>query len=564
MMDIIIIGGGTAGVVLASRLHERKPELSILLLEAGPDVTGHPHVAIPAEAVSLHFSDLDWKYMTTPQKHLNGKPRYNCAIKGLSGGTIINTGGWIRGDALDYDEWAREVGDERWSYKGLLPYFRRTESHFDADADRTQHGFDGPIVTASVRSSGREFPLKNKVLKLRSHLGLQQIPDANSGKPQGIANLVENWKNGKRQIASVAYPLEGVKVLTNALVRRVIIEDRVAIGVELANGEKHMIRLGGQVVVSAGAYRSPQVLQLSGIGDPAQLLQHGITTTVDLPQVGTNLHDHMMLFRYWKLREPDKGYALGSPLFGGPHYEKGGPVDWLVTTPISTEPLRAAIEKDEGGGQVRDDHALLKGPRSHLELLLLYAAYGSDAQGLQIPMDGKSIMTYHMGCLPTSRGSITLSSNDPAAPPVIDPNYYATEVDKHVMRTGFRMVSQVLLNTYEGQELVAEEHIPLGLAGGLEISDEQIDERIKLGGSTVFHPGGSAAMGKVVDSSLKVYGVRNLRVVDASVVNVHSKFALSLIRLTVFQIPQPIASHYQAIVYAIAEQAVDIILSQEF
>jgi choline dehydrogenase-like flavoprotein len=518
MTDIIIIGGGTAGVVLASRLHQRKPELSILLLEAGSDVTGHPHIAIPAEAAFLHFSDLDWKYMTTPQKHLNGSPRYNCAIKGLSGGSVINTGGWIRGDALDYDEWARDVGDERWSYRGLLPYFQRSERHFDVDADHTQHGFDGPITTASVRSSGRNFPLRDKVLKIWSHLGLQQIPDANNGQPQGIANLVENWKDGKRQIASDAYPLHGVKVVTNTLVRRVIVEDGIAVGVELAHGEKHMVKQGGQVVVSAGAYRTPQVLQLSGIGDPTQLSQHGITTLVNLPQVGSNLHDHMMLFRYWKLRDPEKGYALGSPLFGGPHYDKGGPLDWIVTAPISKGPLKSALEKDEGVGHVPDNHSLLKGPRSHLEMLLLYAAYGSETQGLQIPVDGKSIMTYHMGCLPTSRGWITLSSNDPADSPVIDPNYYATEVDKHVMRVGFRMISQVILNTPEGNELISEEHIPPGLSGGLDISDEQIDERVKLGGSTVFHPGGTAAMGKVVDGSLKVHGVKNLRVVDASVV----------------------------------------------
>ncbi|KAF2686083.1 GMC oxidoreductase [Lentithecium fluviatile CBS 122367] len=546
MADVIIVGGGTAGCVIASRLHQRKPSLSITLLEAGPDPKNHAHVKNPAEAALLHFSDLDWKYFTAPQKHLDGKPRYNCAIKGLGGGTVINTGGWIRGDALDYDGWAREVNDRRWSYDGLLPYFKRSEKHFDADADPSQHGFDGPMHTASVSASGRKFPLRDIVLELWKHTGVDQIPDANNGHPQGITELVENWRDGKRQIASDVYPLDGVDVRTDTLVKRISINShKVAEGVELANGEKLVVKPGGQVILTAGAYRTPQLLMLSGIGEPSHLSQHGIRPIVELPEVGKNLHDHLMLFRYWKLRHPESGLALGSPDFSGPNYEKGGPVDWLVTTPIPAEPLKRAIEKDEG--PIPEDHALLRGPRSHLEMNLLYAVFASETVGLNIPLDGSSIMTYYMGCLPTSRGSITLSSDDPTAQPVIDPNYYATETDKHVMREGFRMHTRLMLETPEGKDLVQREHTPPGFPSlDADATDEEIDARIKLGGSTVFHPGGTATMGKVVDASLNVYGVKNLRVADASV------------------IPQPLASHYQMIVYAIAEQAVDIILSENF
>lgn len=520
MADIIIVGAGIGGVVLASRLHERKPELSITLIEAGPNVTSDtPHVANPAEAGSLHFSDLDYKYFTTPQKHLGDAPKYNCAIKGVSGGTVINTGGWIRGDKADYDEWAKEVGDDRWSYDGLLPYFKRSEKHFDPNGDATQHGFDGPVVTASVTSSGRQFPLRTPVLNLWKNLNLPHIPDANNGHPQGIADLVENWNDGKRQLVSETYPLAGITVLPNTPVHRITFDaSKTATGVELANGEKLTVKQGGQVVVAAGAYNTPKLLQLSGLGPAATLAQHNIPTVADLP-VGTGLFDHLMLFRYWKLRHPELGLALGSPSFGGPNYEKGGPVDWLVTTSIPAAPYKAALEKDAGGAAIPDTHALLQN-RSHLEMNLLYAAIGAETQGLNVPLDGSSIMTFCMGCLPTSRGAVMLRSSDPADAPLIDPAYYATEADRHVLREGFRMQTRLMLDTAEGKELVVEEHTPAGHeVAGLDAADELIDKRIALGGSTVFHPGGTAAMGRVVDGGLKVYGVEGLRVVDASVVS---------------------------------------------
>ncbi|KAF1939276.1 putative glucose dehydrogenase [Clathrospora elynae] len=546
MADVIIVGGGLAGTVVASRLHQRKPALTIVLIEAGPDPTGHAHVDNPAEASLLHFSDLDYQYFTTPQQNLDGKSKYNCGAKSLGGGSVINNGGWIRGDAHDYDDWARDVGDARWSYEGLLPYFKRSEKHFDSGAEPLQHGFDGPVHTASVSSTGRRYPLRDTTLNLWSQLDLPHIHDLNDGRPQGISDLVENWRDGKRQIAPSMYPLEGVRVLTETLVRRVIMDEKkTTTGVELDTGETINLKEGGQVVISAGAYRTPQVLMLSGIGDATQLSQHGIPLTVDLPHVGQNLHDHLMVHRYWKLRHPEKGLAIGSPLFSGPNYGKGGPIDFLVRAPIPAEPLKAAIERDDG--PVSDDHPLLNGPRTHLEMLLLYVVFGTEDQGLTIPLDGRSVTTMFMGCLPTSRGSVTLASTDPADHPVIDPNYYATEMDRHVMREGWRMQSRVIFETQEGREMFEREHTPPGFPVlGTDASDEQIDARIRMAGSTVYHPAGTSAMGSVVDGSLRVFGTQGLRVVDAGV------------------IPKPLAAHYQAPVYAIAEQAVDIILDECF
>ncbi|KAI4170017.1 MAG: hypothetical protein LQ343_005266 [Gyalolechia ehrenbergii] len=547
--DFIVVGGGTAGCVLASRLLERQPSLSVLVIEAGADVTNHPHVSKPLEAALLHFSDIDFKYFTTPQEHLDNKPRYVCSVKALSGAITINAGGWIRGDKADYDEWAHQAADDRWSYQGLLPYFRRSEHHFDPNADAEQHGFNGPMHTSSVSTSGRHYPLRDTVLRAWKRLGLDEVPDANNGSPQGIAELVENRRNGLRQLTSVAYPLKGVQVMTETLVHRIILTDgkqgKVATGVELVDGRQLFVATGGEVLLSGGAYRSPQVLMLSGIGDKDELEKHGITQQVDLPWVGKNFHDHQMIFRYWKLRHPEKGLAMGSAAFADPSFEKGNPADWLATLTVPRDGLKEAIAKDEGKPVASvDSHVLVQGPRSHLEMNVLYAAFGAEQIGLEIPVDGSAIMSYYMACLPTSRGSITLASTDPTAAPVINPNYCATHTDRFVMREGWRVLSRLMLETPEGQDSVEDEILPEGhKCLSSDASDEDIDARIKIGGVSCSHPAASCSMGKVVDASCKVFGVQGLRVVDASV------------------IPVPLAAHYQVPVFALAEQAVDIILS---
>ncbi|KAL0932860.1 Oxygen-dependent choline dehydrogenase 3 [Colletotrichum truncatum] len=543
--DYIIVGGGLAGSVISSRMLEYNSSLSILLIEAGEDTRSRTDI-LYVNATNLMGGELDWQYPTKPISGLNNRTIVFNQGKGLGGGAAINACGYTRGPKVDYDEWAELIGDPRWSYENQLPYMKKAEDWSNSD-NTAQHGNGGPLHVASVSSTGRAYPLRDAVAKGWDELGIPELPnlDSNAGNNIGRAELTETRRNGLRELPPVIYPLKGITVLTDTLVEKILLKKNCsdgelhATGVQLANGTQISSK---NVISAAGAYRSPQLLMLSGIGDAVELEKHNISVQLNLPEVGKNLADHISFYQWWQLKNPEKGYALGSsnPLFAQPEFGLGYPIDWVTSTGVNKTGLADAIAKDEGAAPDSATHSLLKNDRTFLETFVIYQAY--NPANPAVPMDGSHIYTNLVSFLPTSRGTVSLSSSNPTDAPVIDLNYLATEVDRYVYREGVRQITKLMLDTSFGKEYIAGEAAPNNFApASLEDTDEYLDARLAQGGLTTWHPHGTCAMGKVVDSEFNVKGVKGLRIVDASV------------------LPVAMAAHLMAPLYAMAEQAAAII-----
>lgn len=355
----------------------------------------------------------------------------------------------------------------------MLPYFCKTERHYDPGDTSKAHGHHGPVQSATVTSSGRKYPLRQPLLEAWKSLGLKYVADVNGGSPLGVAECVEARIDGKRVVASVAYSLEGVTVLTSTLVRRVLLSIPTdvqgiptAIGVELANGTTYTGRR--EVILSAGAFGTPQILMLSGIGPTSELAKHGITQLVDSPGVGHNLWDHLRLAQVWKLRKPELGLAQGSPAFNNPIFAAGNPIDFVTTSSVPQDGLREALAKDRATEQAVATLAG-SGERCHISFHVKYRGR---------PYDGTNISTNAMNFLPTSRGTVTLASTDPEEKAVVDSNHYATEADRYRMRTAVKNMCK-MMNAPAMKEWVSGEVVPDGFVALTEDStDEDIDARL--------------------------------------------------------------------------------------
>jgi len=353
--------------------------------------------------------------------------------------------------------------------------------------------------------------------------------DMNNGSPNGVAKLVENWHEASRQHAAICYDLKGVHVKTNSVVSRSLFSGTRATGVELTSGQRFTATR--EVIVSCGAIRTPQILMLSGIGPAAELSKWSIPQIVDLP-VGQNVHDHGSINIVWKLRNPAGPYAFGSPAFNKPEYATGNPLDWIASGAAPDADIEAAAKKNGTEFVTRD--------RTDFEVTVMYAVTAAAPMEMA-PMDGSHITTGVLCLSPTSRGTVTLASTNPEHNPIIDPQYFTTEHDRAVLRAGIRTALQAMESEPLKPYLEGETPPPGMPAIDSKSSDEELDARVNAVSWSWFHAGGTASMGKVVDTQCRVYGVQGLRIVDSSI------------------IPLSISAHLQAPMYAIAESAADLI-----